>query len=637
MTKRRQGGSLAGLLLTVHVAITACAPGATPASSASGSSPGMATPAPYARERTPWEVELANLGPDGTPSLESALRLFAMAFGPIPGVDVPRSAPGEVMTATPAIHAVRAHWADLTPEQRAAIERHLTVADEDLFESATTARVQVASLGGAAFLAPPDAMLMGTIVKEIQRLHERFQEVVGEAPFTMQIGWADEDSNDTNDYPFLSTAVIHEVTGDPNAVRCTIEVTPIGLTQPWPRLQVSLAHDVFYCGAEYVVHQQTSTGAFYGVPRWVVDGAAHYFALSETGAPYELAWKDYLLGSDSIPLFQRRWDAIGFWSHLQYTFGNVYEAFLSASLVPGALSVNNERFAATGADSAEFLDTWAAGMYREGLNPTSGYGPSWNTDGPSLPPELQGAFGFKQLANGVVDIVDQQPFTNIHYAIHSSADLLRFEFEGRPRLGDGKGVDTTLLAEAVFCTRLDGCPPCPTDPNAQQYPKLAPESTLAISGGMDGTHGTISGEKLPPCESAPPSFCPTGPSAADDGGSVAFVTWIETAPCSPPPDEFCNKYRDYVAWGEALGPDTDVTQELAREIARRFKDMQPVAPEELRDDVVLVFAIYATFGRVPEPWNVPGAGHIAGPSGMAKLPGALKAMHAYCGIPWPEI
>jgi hypothetical protein len=126
---------------------------------------------------------------------------------------------------------------------------------------------------------------------------------------------------------------------------------------------------------------------------------------------------------------------------------------------------------------------------------------------------------------------------------------------------------------------------------------------------------------------------------------VLFHVQDATPPPSPPPTppddqgqgEFCRLYRAYVDWAEALGPDTDVTQELAREIARRFEEMHPVAPNELREHVILVYGIYATFGNVPEPWNLPGAGQIAGPRTMERLPVALKAMHAYCGIPWPAL
>ncbi len=131
--------------------------------------------------------------------------------------------------------------------------------------------------------------------------------------------------------------------------------------------------------------------------------------------------------------------------------------------------------------------------------------------------------------------------------------------------------------------------------------------------------------------------------SASGPAMVLFHVQDATPPPSPPPTppddqgsgEFCRLYRDYVAWATALGPDTDVTQELAREIAARFEAMHPVAPNELRDDVILVYAIYATFGKVDEPWNLPGAGQIAGPRTMERLPGALKAMHTYCGLVWP--
>ena len=75
-------------------------------------------------EPTPWQQELANLAPDGSRSLDSALRLFAMAFGPVPGVpSQPR--PQEFIDATPAVREIEAREAELTPEQRDAVETTL--------------------------------------------------------------------------------------------------------------------------------------------------------------------------------------------------------------------------------------------------------------------------------------------------------------------------------------------------------------------------------------------------------------------------------------------------------------------------------------------------------------------------------
>jgi hypothetical protein len=96
--------------------------------------------------------------------------------------------------------------------------------------------------------------------------------------------------------------------------------------------------------------------------------------------------------------------------------------------------------------------------------------------------------------------------------------------------------------------------------------------------------------------------------------------------------EFCRRYRDYVAWAVSFPSDTDMTQPLAHEIATRFDDMWPYAPSEVRKDVSLMWAIYSTFAGIDKPMNIPATGQVAG---IDKLPEALMAMHAYCGIPWP--
>ncbi|MEO5704943.1 MAG: hypothetical protein ABIZ52_07455 [Candidatus Limnocylindrales bacterium] len=128
--------------------------------------------------------------------------------------------------------------------------------------------------------------------------------------------------------------------------------------------------------------------------------------------------------------------------------------------------------------------------------------------------------------------------------------------------------------------------------------------------------------------------------AASGPGVVIFHTQDATPPPvtpPPPPDDggigdFCRRYRAYVEWATALGPDTDITQELAREIATRFEGMYPVAPTELKKWVELVFTIYATFAGIDEPYNIPITGQV---TGLQNLPEALMTMHAYCGIPWP--
>src|SRR5687767_4067741 len=73
--------------------LVGCVSVAPPAGDTPPASTGAAaTPAPPDAPDTPWEAELEDVSVDGERSVESALRLFAMAYGPLPGVDgVPES------------------------------------------------------------------------------------------------------------------------------------------------------------------------------------------------------------------------------------------------------------------------------------------------------------------------------------------------------------------------------------------------------------------------------------------------------------------------------------------------------------------------------------------------------------------
>src|SRR4051812_2403785 len=80
---------LASVLLLGCVTITPAsspAVGNPQATTAPSTAPGASTAQPAAPE-TPWEAEVGNLSPQGERSLESALRLFSMAYGPLPGVE----------------------------------------------------------------------------------------------------------------------------------------------------------------------------------------------------------------------------------------------------------------------------------------------------------------------------------------------------------------------------------------------------------------------------------------------------------------------------------------------------------------------------------------------------------------------
>jgi hypothetical protein len=179
---------------------------------------------------------------------------------------------------------------------------------------------------------------------------------------------------------------------------------------------------------------------------------------------------------------------------------------------------------------------------------------------------------------------------------------------GHARLSDGI-LDTTAIEDAWYCVANHDCEPkCPDDalPIVIRG-TINARFLLALAGGLDGTTATIEGVDV---------------ISADESDE-------ECDPEEPAEDEFCKRYRDYVAWAESQ--DSDISQGQAAEIARRFEDMWPVAPPELKEWVELVFTIYATFAGIEEPYNIPVTGHVLG---IQYLPDALQTMHAYCGIPW---
>jgi hypothetical protein len=289
--------------------------------------------------------------------------------------------------------------------------------------------------------------------------------------------------------------------GSGQEFRCTLYVSGSGVFAGIDVLAFSIAHDLFNCAQTFSVGSQITAAL---EPAWIWEGQARYFAhdaAGYTGAGQgDPAYTDYMTAPD-VQLFQRGYDAAGFWGHVEYSLGGVYERMKSA-LPDGA---NPDRFAAAGAAANEFIDTWASGMFR-----FSDINRHWDTDAPNMASTLSAPRSSLQILTNDVEIVEQNAYSNHVYSVETSADLLRFEFVGHARISD-RTLDTTLLGGAVFCTRPGGCPPCPNDPNPQQYPALNTSFIMGVSGGTDGTTGTISGEKLKPCESPSPSLCPDGP------------------------------------------------------------------------------------------------------------------------------
>jgi hypothetical protein len=606
-------------LLAIVVLAAACAGTASPNASGLGS-PSASGPVPQWEPRTAWERALVTINPDtGTFAKEDALRLFATAFGPIPGVDVPQDLTG-VTDRTIAISAVMAYESELTAEQRAAIDAAIAPppgavrievpAEAGAAQIASGARGLVEpvlalarSNGGIGVSRPMQAEVTPQFKQAIRDAAERIRaDIAGRINENFDGKITIDFVAQPKDQPNLLGQAWSNwpggVFGD-----CQITIFAEAANEEPLGLLDTLSHEIFHCfqfnGYHFMALYATA-------PQWVIEGQAEWVGGDLTGGLSGDSvnhWRRYLL-MPWLPLTGFTYEAIGFYSHLKETGTDPWTRF-RAMWAAGSDSV--AAFRNSDAENPIFLESWASGFLREPER-----GTAWDTIGPGITDDKYHPYTEGALVPGAVFSLSRAMLTNDLYPFEAKTDLVRIQVTGPARLSDGT-FETTQLDGVTFCVSGHDCAKkCPdgSDPPKTQG-TIGTRFVLALSGGLTGAMATVEGMDI------------------DD----------ET--CSPPPsaeptdDEFCRRYRDYVAWAEALGPDTDVTQEIARQIATRFEGMEPVAPAELRDEVVLVFAIYATFGNVPEPWNVPGAGHIAGPTGMARLPGALQAMHAHCGIPWP--
>jgi hypothetical protein len=314
------------------------------------------------------------------------------------------------------------------------------------------------------------------------------------------------------------------------------------------------------------------------VPGWAWEGPAEYILLEQWPVidADAQAWMVYLTNPEDS-LFIRTYDAVGYYAQAFWTGTDLTSAFRAV-----LTDVDDpERFALAGTTTNAFLDSWASGVARKGWSRAWDFGSS-GLPSPALAPPPMGAIA---IGNGTVEAYSQEPYTNAIFALHSEADLLVVETGGRVRVGDGT-VDAVVRGSAAFCTTSKGCGPCPDGgaPTIQRE-RLSPDSILAVSGGTDGTNGTVSGHPLE-------EFCKRSPSPSPSGKS-----------------EFCKRWEAYIDWARDSGDDIDRVKAAA--IVMFFKGMREVAPAAMAPHVEAIITTYERYATAPDEIHVPLAGQTA--------------------------
>ena len=492
---------LALLLVLIEVAVlvgTAQLTGAGPGESAS--------------TMTPYEQLWAQVRPDGTVSKEVALQAFALAIAPLPGVTPPGGAPTplyERADGTFAIAWLQPYVDQLTPDQKAAIEVALTPDPNAPAITPESGQSDMVLLADDTTHAYYQGLVDDAIPQEALRLNRGLNL---EPDVTLNQGEICQLNPKTKKCE-AALAYTNTFFGIFGAQGCHIFVNPsLRNSGDDTAIRATMAHETFHCFQFDYFDQH---GGAHAVPPWIWEGEAEYAGESIAGPSSVGAgwWKRYLI-TIQVPLYERGYDALGFYQHMAEEGIDPWEHF-DAML---AASTNNDgAFKASGADADVFLDTWASGEFRDGS-----LGVPWNAQAPWTVPDRSEP-GHASVNNGDTVELGTPIQVNEDVNVSSGADLVELTTStGHIRLHTDPPGDETDTADRWLCTApyLDGCK-CPEGQRyiGPDYETVASDFEVALTGGLTGASGTLTGHSLDNYCKPAPSIPPGTPCKTNCGNS----------------------------------------------------------------------------------------------------------------------
>ena len=459
--------------------------------------PSKAAPTPPPSGPSSYAQLFSQIRPDGTVSKETALEAFALAIAPLPGVTPPAGAPPtftERLDGTFAIDWIRPYLDDLTPAQKAVVDAAIAPDPNAPIQTPASSQNRFPVVLADATSTKAYESLIGSAITVIAaRLHR-----------SLHLGWS-VTLNATQEES-ASTLAITYTTYFPlrGYSACSVHVNPsLANTIEAPVVSATMAHEIFHC-FQYDWFDQH--GSFRLLPEWIIEGQAEW--VGETvGGPSSVGknWWGTYLTEPQTPLWQRTYDAVGFYQHLDEEGIDPWAHF-DAML---SQNTNVDAYQAAGASSDIFLDTWASGLFRDET-----LGDPWNAKGiwtlnAHAPPE-QVSVASKETQDVATDVV-----VNKDIRVTSTADVVEVQMKGHVRIHLHPPSDETSTTDRWLCTKEGGCE-CP---EGEHYtgPKLelvAATFELGLTGSLNGASGTLSGHSLdeyclPDRSPVPPSPCRT--------------------------------------------------------------------------------------------------------------------------------
>jgi hypothetical protein len=438
-----------------------------------------------AAEPTVWQAITAGIRGDSVP-LDVALQAFAYLTGvDIPSVRVPGGAAGDdaPTSATGALRWVRAHWDELAPEQRAAIEAFTRARPSDIVLPVTGFRGEplagadrVASLGGGrpsglvpGPLASNGAAKIGDAIRDdlfktLTHIGQRLGlPEITEGLFLKDVTLTLSEHDTTNDEVhtlWLTQAAVESGHYSP----CNLTVYKNLWSKETPgqplsaTMHVTLTHEVIHCYQYQVVDDVYIADQ---MPPWIMEGTAIWLAGNDTGIVEPMTpglWRKYIMGKPENPLTSRTYDAYGWYALLDHLgrpmWSIVADAWRAAARSAGAQ--RSEAFIAVLDGDVEDVKTaWAPLHAREGS-----WNDPWIPYGLGLPSDVR-APRIPVKATGAGYLASLPDRSNAVYTVTGSdGEIVVVETDGLASAHDGALDSDLAFTSRRFC--VDGdciCPP----------------------------------------------------------------------------------------------------------------------------------------------------------------------------------
>jgi hypothetical protein len=426
---------------------------------------------------------LQQIGAQGSVSTAAALKAFGLSVASLPNAPVATGLESTLADGTIGVDWTIAHWNSLTKAQRTAVTALLV----------TPAKGAPAAISGAS--PPPDLSYL------VAAQHAR-DEIAGSIgrdtgqDIRVVLNSASRAKSSVLAYT-VSFDRSWGIAGP--AAHCVIYLNPILYRQHRPGLLASvLDHQVFHC---FQADDFASVSDYAAAPTWLMQGSAQW--VGDSLDPLTDPWWGPYLTDIATPLFQRTFDAVGFFAHMAESGTDPWK-YLDAMFSTGSSTAAYSY----GAD-AEFSDTWASSLANQP------FGAGWQTSGPGMIDAFYRP-SISVVDNGSTVTRTVAPYTNAVVPIDVVADVIDISVSnslGRLHAADGSEFDGSTLDQAQFCvtTACGGCP------NLASLPRLPSGPTwLAVTGDVAGATFTVSGV------AATCTACPVG-------------TWVTTSYASSPP------------------------------------------------------------------------------------------------------